>query len=332
MITMDNNFSPSINIVRDADKEIKYIPTNNSRNIYHQISSNFKNGLHSFNIIGSYGTGKSAFLLAFFKHLNQQEEIFTPINGQFNGCKEFKFINIIGQSKSIIDAFAEELKVEPSEDAVLGFFKKEEKKLKKKNVCLVLVVDEFGKFLEYAAKSNPDEELYFIQRLAEYANDSRRNFLFITTLHQNFDAYAIGLSEAQRKEWEKVKGRLRELTFNEPVEQLLNLAAEVISKKDFGKAPTFNQKLLKVINKTGAFHLLNNVTKEFAEKLFPFDLLSAMTLTLALQRYGQNERSLFNFLQTDEYLGLNSFKDLQPNNPYYNLCLLYTSPSPRDRG
>lgn len=320
---MDNNFSPSINIVRDADKQINYIPTNNSRNIYHQISSNFKSGLHSFNIIGSYGTGKSAFLLAFSKHLNQEEEIFTPLNGQFNDCKKFKFINIIGQSRSIIETFAEELNVEPNEKDVLDFFKKEQTKLKKKNICLILAVDEFGKFLEHAAKSNPDEELYFIQRLAEYANDARRNFLFITTLHQNFDAYAIGLSEAQRKEWEKVKGRLRELTFNEPVEQLLNLASEVISQKDFGKAPAFSQKLLKVINKTGTFHLLNDVTKNFSEKLFPFDLLSAMTLTLALQRYGQNERSLFNFLQTDEYLGLISFKDLQGNNPYYNLACVY---------
>ncbi len=320
---MDNNFSPSINIVRDADKQINYIPTNNSRNIYHQISSNFKSGLHSFNIIGSYGTGKSAFLLAFFKHLNQEEEIFTPLNGHFNGCKKFKFINIVGQSRSIIETFAEELNVAPTEKDVLDFFKKEQTKLKKKNTCLVLVVDEFGKFLEHAAKSNPDEELYFIQQLAEYANDARRNFLFITTLHQNFDAYAIGLSEAQRKEWEKVKGRIKELTFNEPVEQLLNLASEVISQKDFGKAPAFSQKLLKIINKTGTFHLLNDATKKFSEKLFPFDLLSAMSLTLALQRYGQNERSLFNFLQTDEHLGLNSFKELQGNNPYYNLACVY---------
>ena len=320
---MDKNFSPSINIVRDLDKQINYIPTNNSRKIYQQISSNFKTGLHSFNIIGSYGTGKSAFLLALYKHLNQQEEIFAPINGQFNDCKKFKFINIIGQPRSIIETFAEELKTEATEKAVLDFFKKEHKILKESNTCLVLVIDEFGKFLEYAAKSNPDEELYFIQRLAEYANDIRRNFLFLTTLHQNFDAYSIGLSEVTRKEWGKVKGRLRELTFNEPVEQLLDLAAEVISQKEFGEAPEFSQELLKIINKTGAFHLLNNVTKEFAEKLFPFDLLSAMVLTIALQRYGQNERSLFNFLQTDEYLGLNSFSELQGHNPYYNLACVY---------
>lgn len=320
---MEFSFSPSINIVRDADKKIRYIPTANSKNVFQQISSNFKTGVHSFNIVGSYGTGKSAFLLALSKHLSSQENVFTPFTNEFNGCKKFEFINLIGQSKSLIEALADKLSVEHNEEAVLNHIKKQQTKLRKKDTCLVILIDEFGKFLEYAAKNAPDKELYFIQQLSEYANDSNRNILFITTLHQNFDAYAIGLTESQRKEWEKVKGRLKELTFNEPVEQLLNLAVEFIKSEDYGIVPSFNKKLLKIINETGVFNLLNNVSEDFAKSLYPFDLLSAMGLTLSLQRYGQNERSLFNFLQTDEFLGLNSFKELKGKNPYYNLACVY---------
>ncbi len=320
---MSNNYTPSINIIRDADKKVNYIPTSNSRNIYHQIASNFKSGLHSFNIIGSYGTGKSAFLLAFQKHLSGVESIFSPINGQFNGCKKFKVFNVVGESNSLIDALAKIFETNNDENDVLKFIRNENKKLKTKNTCLVLLIDEFGKFLEYAAKHNPERELYFVQRLAEYANDSRRNILFVSTLHQNFDAYAIGLSDVQRKEWEKVKGRLKELSFNEPVEQLLQLAADFISIRGFTSIKKHSPKLLALINKTGVFNLLNNVDKAFVEKLFPFDILSAMTLTLSLQRYGQNERSLFNFLQTDEFLGLNSFNELRETNPFYNLDCVY---------
>lgn len=320
---MEYNFSPSINIVRDAEKSIEYIPTTNSKNVFQQIVSNFKTGVHSFNVIGSYGTGKSAFLLALKRHLVGEEKIFASTNGEFNDCNDFKFISLVGQSRSLIEIFAEELSVEATEDAVLKAVRKEHSKLKKKDVCLVILVDEFGKFLEHAAKFDPDRELYFIQRLAEFANDSNRNILFITTLHQNFDAYAIGLLESQRKEWGKVKGRLRELTFNEPVEQLLSLASVFLSQKDFGNRPPIDRKLLDVINETGAFNLLSKVSSVFAKKLYPFDLLSAMALTLSLQRYGQNERSLFNFLQTDEFLGLNSFDKLKKNNPSYNLECVY---------
>jgi len=320
---MEYSFSPSINIIRDAEKNIEYIPTTNSKNVFQQIVSNFKTGVHSFNVIGSYGSGKSAFLLALKRHLAGEQIFFPPINGEFNGCNDFKFINLIGQSRSLIESLSEEFSVDPTEDAILKAVKKEHGRLKKKDACLVILIDEFGKFLEHAAKLDPDRELYFIQRLAEYANDSNRNVLFITTLHQNFDAYAIGLAETQRKEWEKVKGRLRELTFNEPVEQLLSLASVFLSQKDFGKRPQIDKKLLETINETGTFNLLNEVSSAFAEKLYPFDLLSAMVLTLSLQRYGQNERSLFNFLQTDEFLGLNSFDELKENNPLYNLACIY---------
>lgn len=61
----------------------------------------------------------------------------------------------------------------------------------------------------------------FLQTLAEFVNVSSRNVILITTLHQNFGSYAHKLTETQRNEWLKVKGRFKELVFAEPVEQLL---------------------------------------------------------------------------------------------------------------
>lgn len=320
---MKHDFSPSINILRDATKSIEYFPTKNSRNIYQQISANFPRGIHSFNVVGSYGTGKSAFLLALSKHLAGEREIFSPVNGQFNGCKKFRFIKIIGQAQSLIQTFAEELGVDADEKSVLDCLKKEHNRLKKSDVCLVLIIDEFGKLLEYAAKNDPDRELYLIQQLAEYANDSRRNFLLITTLHQNFEAYAIGLADTQRKEWAKVKGRLTELTFNEPFEQLLHLAADFIANRKFAKPPKISKTFLDKIGGMGIFKMHGKVSKAFVKKIYPFDLLSAMALTISLQKYGQNERSLFNFLETDELFGLNTFHNQEGDNPYYNLSCVY---------
>ena len=101
--------------------------------------------------------------------------------------------------------------------------------LKRQNKFLFIFVDEFGKILEYAANTNPEKELYFLQTLAEFVNVSSRNVILITTLHQNFGSYAHKLTETQRNEWLKVKGRFKELVFVEPVEQLLFLAAESLT-------------------------------------------------------------------------------------------------------
>lgn len=60
---------------------------------------------------------------------------------------------------------------------------------------------------------------------------------------------------------------------------------------------------------------------DFPEKLLPFDILSASILTSALQRYGQNERSLFQFVDSNDYLGLEDFDT--KTNPFYNISCVY---------
>ncbi|MCP4401992.1 MAG: hypothetical protein GY801_32420, partial [bacterium] len=188
--------------------------------------------------------------------------------------------------------------------------------------CLVIAIDEFGKFLEYAASHSPEEELYFIQQLAEYANDEEKNILFLTTLHQGFDSYARGLDLNQRQEWEKVKGRLKELSFNEPVELLLNLAAEYLTSSYAQKKHDDEiSEIVTTINDFRTFPHRNSLSLELAKKLEPFDPLAGAILTLALQRYGQNERSLFTFLQAEDRYGLYDYD--RERNPFYNLACLY---------
>ncbi len=323
MIIMVNRYSPSINIKRDIENDFLYIPTRNSIEAFNTIANNFKSGFHSYNIIGSYGTGKSAFLLAFYKHLLKDQKYFPPVNGQFNGCSKFKFIQIVGNYESLITSLARELDVEENETIVYEAIKELQNKGKKKNECLILIVDEFGKSLEYAAKNSPELELYFIQRIAEYANDSKRNFLFLTTLHQNFDAYAIGLNEKDRKEWEKVKGRIKELPFNEPVEQMLDLAGQAISNQlRVSSKTSLSKKLLSIIKKSNLFRLRNELNVESSQRLFPLEPLSASCLLIALQKYGQNERSLFNFISANEPLGIQQHLS-EKKDIFYGLPMVY---------
>ena len=318
---MSNSFSPSINIVRDQRISRYYHPTPNSINAYDTIANNFKSGIHSYNIIGSYGTGKSAFLLAFTKHLLNTEIIFSPIEGKFNDCKTFKFINLVGKYVSIIDIFADYFNVEATEDLILSEIQTIQKAARKNNECLVIVFDEFGKALEYSAKHNPERDLYFIQRLSEYVNNENRNILFISTLHQNFDAYSIGLTEKDRKEWEKVKGRLKEIPFNEPVEQLLNLASKVISEKFSPENKAITNGLLKKIVKNRLFGLQTEVIDSISQGLYPLDILAASCLVVSLQKYGQNERSLFNFIESEEPFSIKEF--LKNESRIYNVSDVY---------
>ncbi len=296
---MPASFSPSVNIIRDAKKDLSYIVTPNAERVALQITDAYKKGVHAFTLIGSYGTGKSSFLWALQQTLQSKKHFFGE---GFLTNGPVRIINFVGVHQSLIEHFAEELEVKNSlkgNQKIFDTLFQEYEKVRSKNGLLVIAIDEFGKFLEYAAKFDPDRELYFIQQLAEFVNDTDRNILLITTLHQNFEAYStIELSEAQRQEWKKVKGRLKEITFNEPVEQLLILASKTLKSK--GKNRGIAVSILKLEQKHYLLSVDTSLIKELGDSLFPLDFISAYALTKALQRYGQNERSLFTFLEIEK--------------------------------
>lgn len=283
-------FTPSINIIRDENLEVNYIVTPNASSISSQISSDYKKGLRAFTLIGSYGSGKSTFLHEFDRGLRGKKNLEVALSGNF---EKVESIRIVGQYQSLISHFEEILDIDKDFEGHQKIFDALYQKTRKTDL-LVIYIDEFGKFLEYAAKHNPEKELYFFQLLAEFAGDTQKNILLLTTLHQNFEAYSSNSTESQRQEWKKVKGRLKEITFNEPIEQLLFLAAQKL-----------NSTKCEVPSKARLARLKNLFTtsridfEELESQLAPLDFLSAAILTRALQAYGQNERSLFTYLETD---------------------------------
>ena len=206
----------------------------------------------------------------------------------FFGLDSFYLLNIVGEYASLQRILANKLNTENNNalDALNQYCKRAEAK----NKAVLIVVDEFGKVLEHAAKNNPEEELYFIQQFCEILNDYRRKAILLTTLHQNFSSYASKLSESQRQEWQKVKGRFKEIVFSEPVEQLLYLASEQLALAPEQKANETDFATVYALAKQCRF-ISDSFSEETARKLNPIDPLAASCLTQAIQKYGQNERS-----------------------------------------
>lgn len=319
---MANNFTTSVNIIRDTDRDFNYIPTPNARQVVSQIVNDFKKGIRSINVVGTYGTGKSSFLLAFEQSVKGNKRYFEP---NFLANSKFDFVKFIGSYASIVEQFADAFGVQTNknqQENILSEIFNRYHSISKENKVLFILIDEFGKFLEYASKHNPENELYFVQQLAEFCNNPKHNIVLITTVHQSLESYAYSLSKTQQQEWTKVKGRFREITFNEPVEQLLFLASEHIAENfDTKVSKSEIEKCLKITTETKAFNFNKDFLKEISSKLYPLDILSANILTLSLQRYGQNERSLFSFLESSDHTGLSKFN--KQENPFYNLSNVY---------
>lgn len=312
------SYIPSVNIELNSVTDFRYIVTENAKMVAGNIVNSFNSGHHSFSIIGTYGTGKSSFILALEDDLKnvRNELVHKSI---FDHVASFEFMNIVGDYASLRSLLATKLNChkENAIDSLSTYYQR----LRKQNKFLVIVVDEFGKILEHAANNNPEKELYFLQKLSEFVNVPSRNIILLTTLHQNFGSYATKLSDTQRNEWQKVKGRFQEIVFAEPVEQLLYLTAK---QNDFHRTISDSEKFgFKLLFDLG----LNSkiIGKGFmlktAERLYPLDPISAVCLTLAVQRYGQNERSLFSFLTSK---GSRSIAEFTPSHSHtFNVARVY---------
>lgn len=316
-------FNLSTNISQGVKDNFNYIVTPNAQKVYGNIVDSFQSGIHSFSIIGTYGTGKSSFLIALEQDLLNNKSNLVSERTVFAGVKSFEFMNIVGDYSPLSMLLSKELSVVPSDDSknIFSTLTKHLNKLKEQNKFLFIFIDEFGKILEHAANNNPEKELYFLQTLAEFVNISSRNVILITVLHQNFGAYAYKLTETQRNEWLKVKGRFKELVFAEPVEQLLFLAAESMTKIQT-MTDDAKENFLEIFSLAKKNKIISeSLTVRTSKMLYPLDAVAASCLTLAIQRYGQNERTLFSFLYDTTP---NSINDFTPNDTTtYNLSVVY---------
>jgi len=179
-----------------------------------------------------------------------------------------------------------------------------------KALGLLILLDELGKLLEYAAHHPEQQDIFLLQRLAEMACSSNKGapIFVVGILHQGFDVYAESLDPATQREWEKVGGRFEEVVFNQPLLQVSELVAAAL-RVDTQRLPAIAKQEARAgwSAAAGLGWLGSAAGKgagDLAAKLYPLHatVIPAMVRTFA--RFGQNERSLFGFLLSNEPFGL----------------------------
>ena len=170
---------------------------------------------------------------------------------------------------------------------------------------LLLVIDELGKFLEYAAQYPGQGDVFVLQTLAEFATRSDHIPLFLMTiLHQSFEQYANKLAKSHQEEWIKVQGRFEDIAFVEPTDQMLRLigsAIERISENEEGNL------FFPIELDIKPNQLTENEFSQLLRNCLPLHPTVVLVIDSIFRRFAQNERSLFAFLSASEPHGLQDF-------------------------
>lgn len=204
--------------------------------------------------------------------------------------------------------------------------------LRKAGKCqgMILVVDELGKFLEFAAHNPEQNDLFLLQLLAE-ATGASSDFLLLTILHQAFEQYGSGLRPTLRNEWAKIQGRFEDVGFQDPPEETLRIIGNAIVQKP----SSFTDSLRKESSAIAAeIYDLGCAPRSLTKRQFcdlmaacaPLHPVTALVLTRLCRKFGQNQRSLFSFLTSRSTYGFATFiqREVSPtDSTLFSLAELY---------
>ncbi len=158
-----------------------------------------------------------------------------------------------------------------------------------------------GKFLESAAQDSSD--IYLFQQLAEVASRSNGRFLIVGVLHQAFEEYAHRLAREMRDEWAKIQGRFVDLAVNIGGDEQIDLLGRAIeSDREPEKPSTLAEGVAALRRQTSP------PLAQMLEDCWPLHPIVACLLgPLSRRRFGQNQRSIFGFLNSTEPQGFQDF-------------------------
>ena len=193
---------------------------------------------------------------------------------------------------------------------------------------LLVFIDEMGKFLEAAAYDGTD--IYFFQQLAEIASRSAGRLVFVGILHQAFEEYAHRLSRETRDEWSKIQGRFVDLAVNVGGDEQIDLLSRAIESDHMPEKPGTLSKGVASLVRPGTWP----DTARMLEDCWPLHpVVGCLLGPMSRRRFGQNQRSIFGFLNSAEPNGFQEFlrgaadEDLYPVDLFWDYLRANLEPS-----
>ncbi len=296
----------------------------------HHIS---QSGQGAFTWTGPYGSGKSSLVVALSAALSgntQVRRLAAQILGEQTaeevwkalppGEKGWCILPIVGRREQPAQVVGEAICKQRyvrngsmglwTDQVVFDALTRISKRAPKQGGGLIVFIDEMGKFLEGAAYDGTD--IYFFQQLAELASRSNGRLIVVGILHQAFEEYAHRLSREMRDEWAKIQGRFIDLAVNTGWEEQLDLLGRAI-ESDQKPSPASNGIVERVARLTRP-----HVDARLLASCWPLHPIVACLLgPISRRRFGQNQRSIFGFLNSTEPQGFRDFLQTADDDSLY---------------
>lgn len=328
-ISISRHFLRSVRIDMDYGREDAlqgYICQGTARRVLENVAKQLLDtNQRAFTWTGPYGGGKSSLALALCSLVGSDPSLRSkaaqvlgisdddPLRQAFpTGQDGWLVIPVVGRRGSFVEGLSAaiskaagfKLRKNASASSVLSCLT--ELAEARRDNGVLLIIDEFGKFLEEAARLG--EDIYFFQELAEAASRIDGRLVVIGVLHQAFEQYAARLGREVREEWAKIQGRFIDVPLVAASDEVIALIGRAI-EGNAQDASAFKKAVETVASSIRARR--PGAGGDLDEQLlacWPLHPVTAALLgPISKRKFGQNERSTFGFLASAEPLGFGEF-------------------------
>lgn len=284
-----------------------------------------EDGQGAFTWTGPYGSGKSSLVVAFSALLNGNHALrryAASVVGKDTAravtdalpprTRGWHILPVVGRRDRPAQVVGEALEAYGhltgkapnawSEKRVLDSLQESASRNPRAAGGLMVFVDEMGKFLEAAAYDGTD--IYFFQQIAELASRSKGRLVVVGILHQAFEEYARRLARETRDEWAKIQGRFVDLAVNVSGDEQIDILRRAIESGHGSEKPgSLAGGVTALFRRQTSPHLA-----KMLEDCWPLHPIVACLLgPMSRRRFGQNQRSIFGFLNSTEPRGFQDF-------------------------
>lgn len=292
-----------------------------------------------FTWTGPYGSGKSSLVVALSALLSGDSQLHRKAAKIFGrkltskiskvlppGSKGWRILPVVGRRGDPAQVIGEALATSKliqrkprggwTEQNVLKAITEIAEQRPKVFGGLVIFIDEMGKFLEAAAQES--EDIYLFQQLAEVAARSNGRLLVVGILHQAFEEYAHRLSHEIRDEWAKIQGRYLDLAINIAGEEQIDLISKAIECDCRPQMPSSLAQTTALFARRDRPEEAKRLSS-MLESCWPIHpVVTCLLGPISRRRFGQNQRSIFGFLNSAEPYGFQEFIGQAEDNELYS--------------
>jgi len=331
-VTVKRRFLRSVRIDTDLGETNSiegFVCPKSSAEVIKEMGRHFsESNQAAFTWTGPYGSGKSSLAVALSALLSTDQtirdratqvfgkEVTKDVRTAFGAeSKGWRVLPIVGRRDDPIAVIGESLRRDKliarkprngwNESSLLDALTKVAASKPDEHAGLVLFIDEMGKFLEAAARGLSD--IHVLQQLAEIATRSDGRLVVIGVLHQSFDEYANRLSREMRDEWAKIQGRFVDLAIDATDDEQIDLISRAIESNDQPDSLASTAAEIARLAHGNRVESIDAFTRTLVDCWPLHPVVACLLGPISRRRFGQNQRSIFGFLNSSEPHGFQDF-------------------------